>query len=143
MSILGLVAIAFLGFFAYLLLLRDLPSFSSRFPFLLYASVSSVAITAAIAHYRGHRTQFTCMEGMMVGMTIGMSAGFLGGAVVGAANEMFVGSIAGMLIGINFENCQNVIFLFGNSIEVAVRSLTNVLITPLMGRLACTPHGKD
>lgn len=99
MSLLGLIVISFLGFFAYLFYLRNLPSFSTLFPFLIYTAISSVAITASIAHYRAHKTQFTCMEGMMVGMTIGMMAGFLFGAIIGATNGMFTGSVFGMLVG--------------------------------------------
>ena len=99
MSLLGLVVISFMGFFAYLFYLRNLPSFGTLFPFLIYTAISAVAITASIAHYLAHRTQFTCMEGMMVGMTIGMTAGFLFGAIIGATNGMFTGSVFGMLVG--------------------------------------------
>lgn len=87
------------GFMFYLFVLRALPDIGARIPFLLYGTLSAVAITASIAHYYSHRRSFTCMEGMMVGMTIGMMAGFLFGAVVGATNGMFAGSVFGMAVG--------------------------------------------
>ena len=59
-----------------------------------------MAIVASLAHYRAHKSEFTCMEGMMVGMTIGMMAGFLFGAIIGATNGMFVGAVFGMAVGI-------------------------------------------
>ncbi len=99
MSVMSLVLIAFVGFFAYLFVLRNLPGIGARFPFLAYGALSAVALTASMAHYHSHRKQFTCMEGMMVGMTIGMMGGFLFGAVIGATNGMFVGSVFGMAVG--------------------------------------------
>jgi len=99
MSVMSLLLIAFVGFFAYLFALRNLPDFGSRFPYFAYGALSAVALTASIAHYHSHRKQFTCMEGMMIGMTIGMMGGFLFGAVIGATNGMFVGSVFGMAIG--------------------------------------------
>ena len=80
MSLLSLLLLASLGFFLYLFIWHSLPSFASKIPFLAYAGLSAVAITASLSHYRSHKEQFTCMEGMMVGMTIGMMAGFLFGA---------------------------------------------------------------
>jgi len=100
MSAMSLILIAFIGFFAYLFVLRGLPDFGPRFPYLAYAMLSSVAVVASIAHYRAFKGQFTCLEGMMVGMTIGMVAGFLFGGIIGATNGMFVGSIFGMAVGI-------------------------------------------
>lgn len=100
MSLLSLLLLATLGFFLYLFVWHSIASFASKIPFLFYSGISAVAIVASLAHYRAHRTQFTCMEGMMVGMTIGMMAGFLFGAVVGATNGMFVGSVFGMAVGI-------------------------------------------
>lgn len=99
MSIASLIAIVFLGFFAYLLFFRNVPGFGPRLPFLLYAAISAVACTGVLAHFRAHKGQFTCMEGMMIGMTIGMMAGFLFGAIIGATNGMFTGSVFGMAIG--------------------------------------------
>jgi len=99
MSFASIILIAFAGFFAYIFVLRGLPDFGSRFPFLAYGVLSSVAITASVAHYYSHRKQFTCMEGMMIGMTIGMMAGFMFGAVIGATNGMFFGSVFGMAVG--------------------------------------------
>ncbi len=72
---------------------------ASIIPYAAYCALSSVGLLAAIAHYHSHRTQFTCMEGMMVGMTIGMMGGFLFGAIIGATNGMFIGSVCGMAIG--------------------------------------------
>jgi copper chaperone CopZ len=99
MSLLSFLLIIFAGFFLYLFAFRGMPSFSSLFPFLFYTIISAVALTASMAHYRSHKGEFTCMEGMMIGMTIGMMAGFLFGAVIGATNGMFVGSVFGMAIG--------------------------------------------
>ena len=84
----------------YLLFLRSLPNFGERFPFLLYAAVSSAALIASIFITRAYSGQLTCMEGMMAGMTVGMVAGFLFGAIIGATNGMFIGSVFGMFVGI-------------------------------------------
>lgn len=99
MAVLSFLIILVAGFFLYLFGLKNAGSLASKIPFMAYAVLSSVAITASIAHYHSHRTQFTCMEGMMVGMTIGMVAGFLFGAIVGATNGMFMGSVFGMAAG--------------------------------------------
>ncbi len=100
MSLFSFVVILFIGFFGYLLVFRGMQGFGTRLPFLFYSAISAVAVTASMSHYRSHKVDFTCMEGMMVGMTIGMMAGFLFGAVVGATNGMFVGSVFGMAVGI-------------------------------------------
>ena len=99
MSVASLALLLFAGFFACILFLHGFPGIGKFLPYLLYSSISSVALTAAIAHHVAHRSQFTCMEGMMVGMTIGMVGGFLFGAIIGATNGMFIGSVFGMAIG--------------------------------------------
>lgn len=99
MSLLSLLLLAFAGFFLYLFIWHGKTGFAPKIPFLIYAALSSVSIIAAAAHYRSHKAEFTCMEGMMIGMTIGMVAGFLFGAVVGATNGMFVGTVFGMAVG--------------------------------------------
>ncbi len=96
----SLILMGFMGFFLYLVVFRNLAGFASHIPFAVYTVLSSVAITAAIAHYQSHRGRFNCMEGMMIGMTIGMMSGFLFGAIIGATNGMFVGSVFGMAVGI-------------------------------------------
>ena len=100
MSLLSFLLISACGFILYLLFLEGQSGFASRLPFLAYSALSAVAITASVAHYRAHKGQFTCMEGMMIGMTIGMMAGFLFGAIIGATNGMFSGSVFGMAVGI-------------------------------------------
>jgi hypothetical protein len=99
MSLLSFLVITFIGFFLYIAIFRAMPGIGARLPYMFYAALSSVAITASIAHYRSHKYSFTCMEGMMIGMTIGMMAGFLFGAVIGATNGMFIGSVFGMAVG--------------------------------------------
>jgi len=100
MSLLSLLILASLGFFFYLFMWHSVSSFAPKIPFLFYSALSAVAIVASLAHYRAHKSEFTCMEGMMVGMTIGMMAGFLFGAIIGATNGMFVGAVFGMAVGI-------------------------------------------
>lgn len=96
----SLILMGFVSFFLYLVIFKNLDGFATRMPFAVYTALSSVAITASIAHYQSHRGRFNCMEGMMVGMTIGMMAGFLFGAIIGATNGMFIGSVFGMAVGI-------------------------------------------
>ena len=99
MSLLSLLLLATLGFFFYLFVWHSVASFAAKIPFLFYTGLSAVAIVASLSHYRSHKLEFTCMEGMMIGMTIGMMAGFLFGAIIGATNGMFVGSVFGMAVG--------------------------------------------
>ncbi len=99
MSLLSLLLLAFAGFFLYLFIWHGKAGVAPKIPFMFYSALSAVSIIAAAAHYRSHKAEFTCMEGMMIGMTIGMIAGFLFGAVVGATNGMFVGSVFGVAVG--------------------------------------------
>lgn len=99
MSLASLALLLLAGAASYALYLKDVPGIGKFLPYLFYAVISSVALSAAIAHYYAHQAQFTCMEGMMAGMTIGMMGGFLFGAIAGATNGMFVGSVFGMAIG--------------------------------------------
>lgn len=68
-------------------------------PWLVYLTLSVVALGGAIWHFKAYRTTVTCMTGMMLGMTIGMQTGMLIGAVLGATNGFFTGALVGMLLG--------------------------------------------
>lgn len=95
-----LIVVALLVYLVYFIFFWNTDSFLKDFgQYIIYLSISVVAIGAAIRHLRAHRTAVSCMTGMMIGMTIGMIAGLLLGVIIGATNGMFVGSVFGMAIG--------------------------------------------
>ncbi len=65
---------------------------------LVYLSVSVVALAGAVLHFKAYTAHYTCMVGMMIGMTVGMQTGMLIGAVLGVTNGFFTGALVGMLL---------------------------------------------
>jgi hypothetical protein len=92
--ILAAMAMLYLGYF------RAIPNFMPRYgSYLIYITVSVVAVGMGVWHIKAYRHTFNCSLGMMAGMTIGMIAGFLFGAIIGATNGIFMGSVYGMFLG--------------------------------------------
>lgn len=77
---------------------KNIPSFFTLSGiWILFLTISIVALTTALWHFKTYKTEMTCMVGMMTGMTIGMQSGLLLGVVLGATNGMFVGGLVSML----------------------------------------------
>jgi len=95
------VLLMIIEYFTYFLLFRDDPVFLTKYGvWFLYATISTVFLSAAVWHINAYKANVTHMVGMMIGMTFGMQTGLLIGSIIGATNGMFIGSIVGMLFGV-------------------------------------------
>ena len=100
-SIYALLILIVFQLIAYVGLQNSLPDLFSRYGWwLLYLDLSVASIGGTVWYMASHKTDVSCMTGMMIGMTVGMQTGMMIGAVVGATNGFFVGAMVGMLTAV-------------------------------------------
>ena len=94
------ISLFFIEAVFYLLFLKQIPQFLTKYGYwILYTNLSIASLAAAVWHYNSYKTKTTCMVGMMIGMTFGMQTGMMLGFIIGATNGFFIGALLAMIAG--------------------------------------------